>query len=96
MIAFIDDHRDIHGVEPICRILPITPSTYHAHVAERSDPGLLSARARRDQTLGERIRQLWEENFHVYGARKMWHALRREGVSVARCTVKRLMRQMAA
>jgi len=94
MIAFIDGHREVHGIEPICCILPIAPSTYHAHVAKRSDPSLLSARAQRDRALKQQIRRLWDDNFQVYGARKMWHALRRDGVSLARCTVERLMRQM--
>jgi putative transposase len=94
MIAFIDDHRGVHGVEPICRVLPIAPSTYHAQVAQRADPAKASARSRRDQALRERIRRVHEANFGVYGARKVWRQLGREGISVARCTVERLMRQM--
>ena len=82
MIAFIDDHRDVHGVEPICRVLPIAPSTYHSHAA------------RRDAGLREHIRRVWEENFQVYGVRKVWRQLGREGIAVARCTVARLMREM--
>ena len=94
MMAFIDEHRDTYGVEPICRVLPIAPSTYHADVARRRDPALQSARRRRDATVREHIRRIWEENFRVYGVRKVWRQLLREGVVVARCTVARLMRQM--
>ena len=94
MIAFIDDHRDIYGVEPVCRVLPIAPSTYHTHVAQRADPAKASPRARRDMTLMVQIRRVYEENFDVYGARKVWRQFGREGVVVARCTVERLMRGM--
>jgi transposase InsO family protein len=94
MIAFIDDHRGVHGVEPICRVLPIAPSTYHAHAARRVDPGKAPARAQRDTVLCEEIRRIWEENFQVHGVRKVWRQLGQEGVAVARCTVARLMRQM--
>jgi putative transposase len=94
MIAFIDDHREIYGVEPICRVLPIAPSTYHAHVARRADPAKASPRARQDLALMERIRRVHTANFGVYGARKVWRQLGREGVAVARCTVERLMRAM--
>jgi putative transposase len=94
MIAFIDEHRALHGVEPICRVLPIAPSTYHAHAARRADPGKLPARARRDITLRTQIRRVYEENFCVYGVRKVWRQLLREGIAVARCTVARLMRTM--
>src|SRR5258708_18783676 len=94
MRAFIDDHRDVYGVEPICRVLPIAPSTYHVHAARRADPGKSSARAWRDAALRSEIRRVWEANFRVYGGRKVWRQLRREGVAVARCTTARLMRQM--
>ena len=94
MIAFIDDHRAIYGVEPICRFLPIAPSTYHAHVAQRTDPAKASMRAKRDARLCADISRVFEANFGVYGARKIWRQLGREGVSVARCTVARLMRRM--
>ena len=94
MIAFIDDHREAHGVEPICKVLPIAPSTYHAHVAKRADPSRLSARAQRDAALKIEIRRVFEENFRVYGVRKVWRQLQREGFEVARCTVARLMRAM--
>lgn len=94
MIAFIDDHRAVYGVEPICRVLPIAPSTYHAHAARRADPGKLPARARSDAALMVEIRRVFEANFHVYGVRKVWRQLGREGIVVARCTVARLMRAM--
>ena len=94
MIAFIDDHRGAHGVEPICKVLPIAPSTYHAHVAKRRDPARLSARARQDVRLKIEVRRVFDENFRVYGVRKVWRQLKREGFDVARCTVSRLMRDM--
>ena len=94
MIAFIDDHRQAYGVEPICRVLPIAPSTYHNHVARRADPSRLPDRIRRDADLKVEIRRVFEENFRVYGVRKIWRQLRRKGFSVARCTVARLMRDM--
>jgi putative transposase len=94
MIAVIDDHRNAYGVEPICRVLPIAPSTYHAHVARRGDPAKASARARQDLVLNEQIRRVHAANFGVYGVRKVWRQLGREGAVVARCTVARLMRQM--
>lgn len=91
---FIDEHREEYGVEPICRVLPIAPSTYRAHAARLADPSLLSDRAKRDAGLRPEIRRVWEENFEVYGVRKVWRQLNREGVTVARCTVARLMAQM--
>jgi len=94
MIAFIDDHRGAYGVEPICAVLPIAPSTYHAHAARRADPSLLPARTQRDAGLMPQIARVFEENFQVYGARKVWRQLRREGQGVARCTVERLMQTM--
>ena len=94
MIAFIDDHRAVHGVEPICRVLPIAPSTYRRHAQERRHPDRRSARARRDEDLCQSIRRVFAENMAVYGARKVWRQLRREGVRVARCTVERLMRKL--
>src|SRR5262245_53550809 len=92
MIAFVDDHRGAYGVEPICRVLPIAPSTYHAHVARRADPARLSARAKRDAVLRPEVQRVFDENFGVYGVRKVWRQLTREGHDVARCTVARLMR----
>ena len=94
MIAFIDDHRTAYGVAPICKVLPIAPSTYYEHVAKRADPERLSARAQRDTALKAAIRRVFAENFAAYGARKVWRQLRREGLEVARCTVERLMRTM--
>jgi len=94
MIAFIDTHRDAYGVEPICKVLPIAPSTYHAHAARRADPDRQPARMRRDAVLRREIRRVWEANFGVYGVRKVWRQLGREGIEVARCTVARLMRDM--
>jgi putative transposase len=94
MIAFIDDHRGAYGVEPICRVLPIAPSTYRAHAARRADPAKASARVRRDAALRVEIRRVFEDNFRVYGVRKVWRQFRREGAPVARCTVARLMRRM--
>ena len=94
MIAFIDGHRGGYGVEPIRKVLPIAPSTYHAQVARRSDSGKSSPRRRRDALLHGEIRRVHEANFGVYGARKVWRQLGREGVLVARCTVERLMRDM--
>ena len=94
MIAFIDDHREVHGVEPICKVLRIAPSTYHAHVAKRANPEKLSTRARRDMALQPEIARVFAENFEVYGVRKVWRQLQRESFDVARCTVERLMRGM--
>ena len=94
MIAFIDDHRLAYGVEPICKVLPIAPSTYHAHAARRADPGKLPARTRSDVALMAEIRRVHEANFGVYGVRKVWRQLGREGLVVARCTVARLMRSI--
>ena len=94
MKAFIDEHRDAYGVEPICKVLPIAPSTYRQHAARRADPSRRSARAQRDDDLCEQIRRVFDENFQVYGADKVWLQLRREGFPVARCTVERLMRRL--
>ena len=94
MITFIDDHRAVYGVEPICRVLPIAPSTSYRHVAERQHPDQRSARAKRDEDLSLAIQRIWAEHFQVYGVRKVWRQLKREGVAVARCTVERLMRRL--
>ena len=94
MIAFIDGHRCAYGAEPICRVLPIAPSTYYDHQAKRADPSRLSARARRDGELRPEIKRVFDDNFGVYGVRKVWHQMRREGFDVARCTVARLMKEM--
>ena len=94
MVAFIDQHRDEAGVEPLCRQLQIAPSTYYAHKAQQVDPAKLSKRSRRDLEVGPEIERVWKENFGVYGARKVWRQLQREGFEVARCTVERLMRRL--
>ena len=94
MIAFIDNHRDAYGVEPICRALPIAPSTYYEHVAQQQDPACRSARARQDVASKPEIARVFAENFAVYGVRKVWRQMMREGFAVERCTVERLMREM--
>jgi transposase InsO family protein len=94
MKAFIDEHREVYGVEPICRVLPIAPSTYYEHAARKADPDRRPARERRDAELSQEIRRVFAANFGVYGVRKVWRQLQRERIDVARCTVARLMRQM--
>lgn len=94
MVAFIDAHRETYGVEPICRVLAIAPSTYYAAKAQAVDPTRRSARAQRDDVLRAEIRRVWQANLEVYGAKKVWRHLRREGTAVARCTVARLMRDL--
>jgi putative transposase len=94
MIDCIEDHRGVFGVEPICRVLPIAPSTYHQRALEAREPDRASARSKADVALRVEIARVWEENRQIYGARKIWHALRREGFDVGRCTVERLMKSM--
>jgi putative transposase len=94
MVGFIDDHRDRFGVEPICAVLPIAPSTYFLRKAQERDESRRSQRARRDGELRTVIQRVWDEHQQVYGPRKVWRQLRRESHRVARCTVERLMRQM--
>jgi transposase InsO family protein len=94
MVAFIDEHRDAYGVEPMCSVLQIAPSTYYEHRARAVDPGRRPARAKRDEELCLHIRRVWNENHAVYGADKVWEQLGREKVDIARCTVERLMRRM--
>ena len=94
MKSFIDTHRGEYGVEPICKVVPIALSTYYEHKAREADCSRYPARARRDGQLGEEIRRVWEENLRVYGVRKVWRQLHREGIVVARCTVARLMRAL--
>jgi transposase InsO family protein len=94
MISFIDAYRDDHGVEPICKVLPIAPSTYHAHARRRANPETAPARVKRDAQVMDEIRRVFDENFQVYGVRKVWRQMLREGHDVARCTVARLMRKM--
>lgn len=91
MVAFIEDHREAYGVEPICAQLPIAPSTYYEAKARASDPSRRPARARRDARLRPEITRVWQANRQVYGARKVWRQLNREGIPVARCTTERLM-----
>ena len=92
MTSFVDENRADFGVEPICAELPIAPSVYYEHKRRDREPERCSARSRRDAALCTEIRRVWESNFGVYGARKVWRQLQREGVGVARCTVERLMR----
>jgi len=90
--AYIDQNRSVYGVEPICEVLQIAPSAYRRHAARRRDPSLRSQRAQRDEQLTANIQRVWQENYGVYGADKVWRQLNREGICVARCTVERLMR----
>jgi transposase InsO family protein len=92
--SFIDEHRSEYGVEPICQQLPIAPSTYYERKAREGDPERLPDRTRRDSALEIDIQRVWEENFEVYGARKVWRQLNRECTEVARCTVERLMKRL--
>jgi len=92
--VFIDEHREVYGVEPICRVLPIAPSTYRAHAAALADPSRRAERRKRDASLRPEIGRVWRANFEVYGVRKIWRQLNREGIEVARCTVARLMSEM--
>lgn len=94
MVQFVDDHRDVYGVEPICAVVPIAPSTYFLEKARQADPTRRPARAQRDDALRPEIQRVWNEHFQVYGPRKVWKQLRREGFRVARCTVRRLMGAM--
>ena len=94
MIAFTEENREVIGVEPICKHLPIAPSTFYDHIAKRANPDLMSDRAKRDVTMKPEIERVWEQNYKVYGVRKVWHQMRREGFDVARCTVARLMKDM--
>jgi putative transposase len=91
MVQFIDAHRAEYGVEPICAQLPIAPAVYYEHKARQKDPERLPRRLQRDQVLRGEIRRVYDANFRVYGARKVWRQLEREGIEVARCTVERLM-----
>ena len=94
MVSFVDEHRGEYGVEPICAQLPIVPSTYYECKAREVDPSRLPPRARRDLELSGEIRRVYDENFLVYGARKVWRQLNREQITVARCTVERLMQSL--
>jgi len=94
MVTFVDEHRDEYGVEPICSVLPIAPSTYYEHRARAEDPERRPDREKRDEDLRPQIQRVWNDNHAVYGADKVWQQLGREKVDVARCTVERLMRDM--
>ncbi len=94
MVRYLDAHKDCYGVEPICAVLPIAPSTYYEHKARELDARRLPPRLQRDALLKAEIERVWNENLRVYGARKAWLQLKREGFSVARCTVRRLMRDL--
>ncbi|WP_429571231.1 IS3 family transposase [Paraburkholderia sp. UCT70] len=92
--AFIDQHRDTFGVEPICKVLRIAPSGYRRHAAQLRDPSRRCARAIRDERLRPEIQRVWQANMRVYGADKVWKQMNRERIAVARCTVERLMKQL--
>jgi len=94
MIEFIDEHKASHGVEPICDAIEIAPATYYEHKRQGREPARRSGRAKRDQALTLEIRRVFDDNYKVYGVRKVWKQLCREGFVVAKCTVRRLMRQM--
>ena len=94
MVSFIEAQRPGHGVESICAVLPIALSTYYEYKARQADPGRLPERAKRDRNLRPEIRRVWDSNFQVYGSRNVWRQLNREEISVARCTVERLMRNI--
>ena len=95
MIIFVDAYRDAHGIEPICRVIEIAPSTYYAHVVRREQPEAAPPRVKRDRLLSVEIKRVFNENFGVYGVRKVWRQLLREGHDVGRCTVARLMKKEA-
>ncbi|WP_407941600.1 IS3 family transposase [Noviherbaspirillum galbum] len=90
--SFVDHHRDMYGVEPLCKVLQIAPSGYRRHAAQLRDPSKRSARAQRDEALQPQIKRVWESNMQVYGVPKVWKQMNREGFAVARCTVGRLMK----
>jgi putative transposase len=94
MVAYIDAHKNVYGVDLICKILPVASSTYYDIKAKQRTPEQRCARARRDEHLQTEIQRVWGENFCVYGVRKVWRQLNREGISVARCTTARLMRNL--
>jgi len=94
MVAFIEENHDEYGIEPICEVLPIAPATYYEQRARRLDPERRPPRLKRDNALKPEIIRVWKENQSVYGAKKVWRQLKREGSKVARCTVARLMREI--
>ncbi len=93
-MAFTDAHREELGIEPICQELAVAPSSYHQHAARLADPGKRSPRARRDDERKDHIRRVHEASFGLYGSRKVWRQLLREGATIAKCTVERLMKAM--
>jgi len=95
MIAFIDEQRNTYGVEPVCRQLPIVPSTYYEHKVRQANPERQSRRYKQDLRLKPEVYRVWDENLQVYGARKVWRQLNREGIDIARCTVERLMKELS-
>ena len=94
MIAFIDAQREDHGIEPICKQLPMSVSTYYEHKARESDPDREPNRSIRDRHDKMEIQRVWEDNKRVYGVRKVWKQMNREGFIIARCTVERLMKAL--
>ena len=94
MAIFVDQHKEQYGIEPICKQIQIAPSSYYEHKARQRDPERLADRVKRDRALERDIQRIWEKNFKVYGADKVWRQLLREGIRVARCTVERLMKRL--
>lgn len=94
MVSFIDYHRDVYGIEPICCVLPIAPPTDHAHAVRRLDPSPASPRVRHDAKLRHTVGPVFDENLRIYGVRKVWRQINFEGIPVARCTVAGLMKQI--
>ena len=94
MVDFIDEHRVQHGVEPICKVLPIAPSTYYQAKQFEREPSKRCARFHHDEALKPEVLRVWHESFRCYGAYKIWKQLAREGITAARCTIERLMREL--
>lgn len=94
MMVFVDRNKAEYGVELICRQIQIAPSSYYEHKRRERDPDRLPGRIKRDTKLELDIQRVWESNFRVYGVRKVWRQLLREGIGVARCTVERLMKKL--
>ena len=94
MNDFVDKHRDTHGVEPICKVLQIAPSGYRRQAAQQRDPNLRCARAKIEDTLKSEIQRVWQANIRVYGADKVGKQMRRERITVARCTVEQLVKRL--
>ena len=94
MVTFVDSNKAEYGVEPICRQIQIAPSSYYEHKVCERDPDRLPSRIKRDMRLELDIQRVWKDNYQVYGARKVWRQLLREGIGVARCKVERLMNKL--